>query len=273
MALLSPKKPTILIPQVKAPAFNPSDELLLDMMFSTTEKKKSGGSSSSSKTSQKSDEEVLSGYVDQLYSAYKPEKLTYVQRSADELSKEISAWLRPTYDAAIAAREKATDTYRAELDADAIARGMGASTYVTDVKSRQLQQEAADVAALETDYAAQLAKQMSAALETEQQRAFETDLFNAEAANQAYQKAYSMALSMYQTYLANKNRGRSSPTTTQPRATTPENCELFLSNMTPEERKAVYYGETELDRAYRDELVASVGKDGLVDLYRKYPPS
>ena len=294
-----------------------------DLMSTTTAAsgKKSSGSSKKKKSESSApaapaapaytNEELLAGYTDLFYGAYKPEKIGYTARTADELSKEISAWLRPAYDAAIAARQLATDTYRAELDADAIARGMGASSYVTDVKSRHLAQEADDIAAYETDYAAALAKQMSQAMETDRQRAFETEMFNAEADNEAYAKAYDMALRMLEAYRAgdggaraltsamfvsgassggsssngsssngsssggSASKGSASGSSVTAAgavgATSLENCEAFLSGMSAEQRKNIYSGSTAENAAYRAELIASVGAAGYIELMQRYP--
>ena len=226
---------------------------------------------------QKSDEEVLDEYVSTLYSAYRPEKLSYTQRTKEELLAEIGAWLRPGYDAAIAARSRATKSYQAELDADAISRGMGASTYVTDMKYRQQRAEAEDLQALETDYAAALARQLSDALNTEQERALEVAAFNAENENAAYLKAYDMALTMFQAYKARQGAGggapvrRSSGGGSSARTTSAENCEAFLAGLSGRERREVYSASSPSGANYRAELIASVGSRGYVELMKKYP--
>ena len=226
---------------------------------------------------QKSDEEVLDEYVSTLYSAYRPEKLSYTQRTKEELLAEIGAWLRPGYDAAIAARSRATKSYQAELDADAISRGMGASTYVTDMKYRQQRAEAEDLQALETDYAAALARQLSDALNTEQERVLEVAAFNAENENAAYLKAYDMALTMFQAYKARQGAGggatvrRSSGGGSSARTTSAENCEAFLAGLSGRERREVYSASSPSGANYRAELIASVGSRGYVELMKKYP--
>ena len=226
---------------------------------------------------QKSDEEVLDEYVSTLYSAYRPEKLSYTQRTKEELLAEIGAWLRPSYDAAIAARSRATKSYQAELDADAISRGMGASTYVTDMKYRQQRAEAEDLQALETDYAAALARQLSDALNTEQERALEVAAFNAENENAAYLKAYDMALTMFQADKARQGAGggatvrRSSGGGSSARTTSAENCEAFLAGLSGRERREVYSASSPSGANYRAELIASVGSRGYVELMKKYP--
>ena len=147
--------------------------------------------------------------MQQLYSAYRPEKLTYEALDEDTLRDQIAAWLRPSYDSAIAARRDQTAAYRAELDADAIARGMGSSTYVTDVKSRQLADEAEDIATLEGEYGAQLGKLTMEAAEAERERELEVAIENQKQDQAAYMEAYQAALGLFDTYLKSRGGGRS----------------------------------------------------------------
>lgn len=53
----------------------------------------------------------------------------------------------------------------AELDADAASRGMGASTYVTSVKGREMANTERDVALLESNYAASLSERVASYLQ------------------------------------------------------------------------------------------------------------
>ena len=56
-----------------------------------------------------------------------------------------------------------------------------------------------------------------------------------------------------------------------PIATTEENCRLFLSYLSPEERKNIYNGITEQDRVYRAELIASLGEIGYSGIMQQFP--
>lgn len=96
-------------------------------------------------------------------SAITPERINYESLGYDmpteaEIASKISEYLRPGYDKAISARRAQTDQNRAAIDIDAASRGMGASTWVTDAKTRQMNAEAADIAGLESDYNANLAQ-------------------------------------------------------------------------------------------------------------------
>ncbi len=235
---------------------------------------KSSSSGSSSSGSKASDASVLSGYIDEMYELFSPEEIVYEAKTEEELSASIAEWLRPGYDQAIANRQTQTLTYQAETDADAIARGMGSSTYVTDVKARQSREEASDIATLESDYGSTLAKYVSEGVESETERALEVQMYNAERRQEAYELAYSAAIELFKYYKKSGSSGGSgSKTVTTVATTTAENCDTFLSLLSGDERKAVYNASTEESAQYRDEILASVGYSGYLSLRKKYPES
>ena len=83
---------------------------------------------------------------------YVPQQMSYTPLDEKTLTERISAVLRPVYDKAIAAIFQRNRHADAELDADAISRGMGSSTFVTDVKRRQDSAAADDARELEDEY-------------------------------------------------------------------------------------------------------------------------
>ena len=93
----------------------------------------------------------------QMLTRYLPETVSFTPLSEEVLSETIRNWIRPAYEQAIRNRQEQTQRINAELDADAWSRGMGQSTYLTDVKERQLRGESRDVDTLESDYASTLA--------------------------------------------------------------------------------------------------------------------
>ncbi len=214
-----------------------------------------------------SDEDILSDYINQMYTRFAPQQVTYDARDEAEIRSSVAAWLRPSYDQAIANRQEQTRQNKANLDADAIARGMGASTYVTDVKNRQQNAEASDIASLESDYGANLAKYVLDGVDSEQNRALEAEKFNAEQRQSAYDQAYSAALALYAQYKKSGGGGKTGGVN----KTTLENCEAFLSMLSGDERKAIYSASTAEGKQYRAELLASVGAAGYVQLMGKYP--
>lgn len=101
-------------------------------------------------------EKVLQNFNDlynKLYAQYRP---SYTPQSASTLKDTLSRAMRPSYDKQIAQRRRDAASNRAAIDADASSRGVGSSTYVTDVKNRNMNAEASDVAGIESDYNAAL---------------------------------------------------------------------------------------------------------------------
>ena len=223
-----------------------------------------GGSTT---TEYASDEDVLSGYINDMYARFAPQEANYDAKSEDEIRTSVAAWLRPSYEQAIANRQGQTRQNKANLDADAIARGMVSSTYVTDVKNRQQNAEASDITSLEADYGSTLSKYVLDGVNSEQDRTLEADKFNAQQRQSAYDQAYSAAQTLFAQYKKNAGRAKKGGTS----KTTLENCEAFLSLLSGEERKAVYEASTTQGAQYRAELLASVGSAGYVQLMGKYP--
>ena len=161
-----------------------------------------GGSSysGSSHSHRHSDADVLSGLIQKMYSRFKPEEITYVAKSEEEIRSSIATWLRPGYDQAIVNRQEQTLSNKANLDADAIARGMGASTYVTDVKNRQQNAESRDIATMESNYGSTLAQNVSDGVEDEANRVLQVEEFNAQQRQAAYEMAYAAAIALFQEY-------------------------------------------------------------------------
>lgn len=244
---------------------------------STKKKSGAGAKSSSSKKSAPAaptayDEDIVYSYANSLYSAAAPQKVVYEAQSEAALRGQIVSWLRPAYEQAIAERKKMTQQYRAELDADAISRGMGGSTYVTDVKGRQAEAEADDIQGYETDYAAQLAKHLSEALDTEKERAFNADLTNSEREHDAYMQAYNAALTLFTAYKsASAGTPYSRLTETAGGLSSAEDVEAYLASLSAEERDKLYGGGDAGSRALRNGILGIVGSLNFLYLQQQYP--
>jgi len=230
----------------------------------------SGGSSSGSGSGGQSDADILSGLISQMYERFAPQEVVYDAKNEDEIRSSVSAWLRPGYDQAIVVRKGQTLTNKANLDADAIARGMGASTYVTDVKNRQQNAESHDIATMESDYGATLAKYVSEGVETENERQLDVLKFNAEQRQNAYELAFSAAMELFP-YYRKKSSGGGSGKTSGVTATSRTNVESFLGQLTKSERAEVYQATSPAGAQYRAEILASVGYGGYIQMQGKYP--
>lgn len=214
--------------------------------------------------------EILSGLISDMYNQFAPQEIVYNTRSEEEIRSSVSAWLRPNYDQAIANRKVQTLANKANLDADAIARGMGASTYVTDVKNRQQNAESSDIVTMESDYGATLAKYVSEGVETENERSLEVQKFNAQQRQDAYEMAYTAAIALFP-YYRKKGSGGSGVSKKAVTATSRENVESFLSMLSSNERTEVYQATSPAGAQYRAEILASVGNTGYIQMQGRYP--
>ena len=135
---------------------------------------------------------------------YAPELASFTPLDEKTLAERIGAALRPLYERAIASVFRGNRRANAELDADALSRGMGSSTFVSDLKRRQTEAAAEDVRELESDYGAQLADQLYKAMEGERDRALEVEKFNAQQRSRASEQAFESAKVLYSAYLEAK---------------------------------------------------------------------
>ena len=227
--------------------------------------------------------------------AYEPVQVEIEDFDREEKAAQLSGWLRPTYDQAIADRERRTDTARAELDADALSRNMGTSAYVTDVKGRMLDSEARDVATLEAQFGAEVQKYLLEMEQSHSERKTETDIFNAGEWNDAMQKAYDSAMTMYNNYLSSLGGsggggGRKKAAAQLAgfdRAKWLENDRwawdrigdvdketiyAYLGTVcTPEERDQIYYGNAPLYATIRNEMLKALGTKGTRQVHWDLP--
>lgn len=227
---------------------------------------------------------------------FMPETVAYQPLDAETIRAMLIDWLRPAYDQAIANRRALTERNNAELDADAWARGMGASTYVTDVKGRALDDEARDVGTLESNYASTLAAHLFDAMKSQQTQALAVDKFNAEQRNRAKERAYSAATALYQAYTNEASSGGTGGASTERRtntggasteqrtsanaaqsgetplaaSVTVEETTDMLARMTPETRKQLYAGKGSYAKMYR-EIKESIGMNAFRNLMKAYP--
>lgn len=237
----------------------------------------------------------LESLFSEMLQKYLPETVEFTPLSEEVISETIKNWLRPAYEQAIQSRREQTGRINAELDADAWSRGMGQSSYLSDVKERAYRGEARDVDALESDYAAALAGHLYDAIKAQQEKKIEVDEFNAEAINRAREKAMDAAQALYRAYQsATRSHGSGGSAVTDAESeeeangvpigtllvgTLPEKlpktdyrtAASILARMTPKERKRLYNQTDPAFRQLRGELVYSLGRDGFNRLRKDFP--
>lgn len=252
-----------------------------------------GGSGTSGHTaSQTSAVPTLESLFQAMLQHYVPETIEFTPLDESVLSETIGNWLRPAYEQAIRNRREQTQRINAELDADAWSRGMGQSTYLSDVKERQYRDESRDVDTLESSYASELAGHLYDAMVQQQQTQIDVDRFNAEQINQAHQQALSAAQSLYNALLSGASTASgghgSSHSGTGAGSETSMLTQLLsgasaaqrsdyrtianlVSRMSPQERSRLYDRSDPRYLTLRSEILWSLSADEYARLMREFP--
>ena len=150
--------------------------------------------------------EAFEAIYQRMKEEYAPQLVSFTPTDEKTLAERISAVLRPVYEKAIAALYRGNKRQDAELDADAISRGMGSSTFVTDMKRRQDNATAEGARDLESDYGSKLADQLYKAMGAERDKQLEVEKFNAQQKSDALAQALAAAKVLYEAYLAEKSK-------------------------------------------------------------------
>ena len=98
-----------------------------------------------------------------------------------------------------------SQSIRAELDADAVSRGMGSSTYVSSLKERESAEAQDDIDELQAQYGATLAERIATSLQAYEQMRLNAQQYNLQAQAAAQQAALNLAGSWYSDYVAQQN--------------------------------------------------------------------
>lgn len=210
-------------------------------------------------------------YVSELQNLLGANEISYSPTSEAQYASMIQQALRPGYDLAISQRKDAAKSSKAEIDADAAARGMGSSTWVTDVKDRQNQYAADDIATLEGKYAAAYASQLMDALNAEKKNQLAVDQFNASQRTNAQTTALGLANSFYSQYLSeqasNKKKSSSGNTFSYAAAIAMDD---IVDRLAGDPNKSQgYLQELEKNKTYDKAYGAGATEAILAKLYKK----
>ena len=153
--------------------------------------------------------EAYEGYYNDLASKLMEQVGTvdYTPMSTGTLKSALQKIIRPTYDKNIQQRQQATKSNRAAVDADAAARGIGASTWVSDMKNRLATNEARDIANINDDYSSQLYSALMNRLADQEQLSMAAQQANMNARQGALGNALSGAQYLYGLDQANAGGG------------------------------------------------------------------
>jgi len=141
----------------------------------------------------------LSSLYEQLKGMLLPEaeQIDYQPRSRAELRAGLEESLMPSYQAAVRERQQNTQRTNATIDADAAARGIGASTWGTNVKDRNYGDEAKDIADMRGTYNSTLANNLNSLMGEQETRKLSVDQYNKSSKAGARSNALALALSNY----------------------------------------------------------------------------
>lgn len=197
----------------------------------------------------------LTALYEQLKAMMLPEatKIDYTPRSRAELRAGLEATLMPNYQAAVKERQTNTQRTNANIDADAAARGIGASTWGSDVKNRNYGSEAKDISSMRGEYNSTLANNLNSLMSEQESRKLSADQYNKSSEASALSNALSMALGNYDkwgTSADNTDPGNPNPAT--PKAETFKDYLAELNAKNPNAYTTSYdaqAGNSQQDRA------------------------
>lgn len=208
--------------------------------------------------------------------------MTVKAPSAGEVKDMWSGVLRPSADAAIERRSRAAEREMAEIDADAVSRGMGQSSYVTSVKARQMEEAQDDISDIEAQYGAALAEKIYDTLYKYDQMSLNAQQYNAEAHAAAQKTALSMASDWYNQYLSQQNaaiaaaaKGSSGKLSkggygSKKSSLSREDYTEYVRNLTAEQRRQLFSSESSYWSSRREEIYSALGKTLYDSLKKKY---
>ena len=199
--------------------------------------------------------------------------------SKEALKADISSYLRPSVDLAISNRRARGETNKAELDADAVSRGMGASTYVTSMKGREDGKVESDISMMEAQYTATLAERIASALEKYEAMSMQAQMQNAQYAYNAQSTALGLASQWFNSYMNNaaKNVKRSGGTSSKgglglaSKNMSTKDYIRFVGGLSGSERSMLYNSGSTEWALMRLELQDALGKDGYNEVRSAFP--
>ena len=146
----------------------------------------------------------LQNYANQLYKSLIAQAPTidYTPRTEAQLRDNLLKSYQASYDQSINNRRQTTRQNRGAIDSDAASRGIGSSTWVTDAKLRQNDNEARDLTSLRANRDSTIAQQLAAALGNQEDNQLAVKQYNASLRATALNNALSTAGTMYDKFKA-----------------------------------------------------------------------
>ena len=225
---------------------------------------------------------VFDAYYSAIKNSLTVPTVTVKTPSKDEVSSMWSEILRPGVDAAIEKRNRSAEEDMAELDADAVSRGMGGSSYVTSVKAREMEEAQEDISEMEAQYGAVLAERIYETLSQYDQLDLSARQYNAEAASAAAKTALSMASDWYSQYMAQQaaaaqkqtsgssSSSSGSSSSSKKSGLSAADYTEYVRNLTSAQQKLLFTSSAEYWSSRRDEIYSALGSALYENLKKQY---
>lgn len=191
--------------------------------------------------------------------------------ASKEISDRLTQVLRPAVDAAIKERKQVLETNKAELDADAAARGMESSTFVSSVKNRENSYAQDDIANMEAGYQSNLSSTLYSALMslydsyTEQQ--------NANAQLELEKEKLELEKKKYRQQAAAFKKGDSNDSSASPMPSsgyTYSDYYTFMQMLSDDQKTKLFESDEIYWKWMREQIKADLGEVGYYNLYDKF---
>ena len=215
--------------------------------------------------------ELFTQFYNQILGMMQVPSISVSVPSRARLEADFSASMRPNVDLAIGNRRSAGERTKAELDADAAARGMGGSTFLSSMKEREGDDVETDVATLEAQYSASLAERIQDAMMEYQQMSMQANMFNAQMQQSAMSTAMGVASTWYTSYLSGLSSSRRSgggggsskqaAVSNAFSGLTLAQCEQYVDMLDRSEKLQLFSSDQSYWADRRAELEASLGDD------------
>lgn len=227
-------------------------------------------------------DDLFASYFNSIKNSLTPTTITVKAPSKSEISSMWSEVLRPTYDAAIEERQEAAGRNMAELDADAAARGMGSSSYVSSLKAREMEDAQEDIDDMEAQYGAALAEKIYDSLYEYSKLSLDAQKYNASAAADAQKAAMNMASDWYTQYLkqtassssGSSSSGKSSSSSgssgSNKSSLSKEDYTEYVQNLSSSQQRLLFNSTSEYWASRREELHSALGSTLYNSLKNKY---
>ena len=222
--------------------------------------------------------DAFKSYYDAILGALSTPGITVKTPTREELARDYTDILRPGVDLAINKRRVRGDEAMAEIDADAAARGMAASTYVSSMKEREDDDVQEDVSMMEAQYTATLAERIASALDHYAALGMQAASANAQMAASARNAAAGIAAQWYGNYLDTLSAGpafsgavsAASGNSAAGGGLSEADYYEYVSLLSASEREALFTSGAGDWAGRREELVGALGKKAYEALVQSY---